>query len=106
MNDKLNGRTPATDDARAFVRGELKALSAQIVAAMGKTTDRATRLHLDDARDQIAKALDPKVLRLRLPRRRPAAVAGEGRSDPEWPETTRRGRPWARWPAGPITPSA
>jgi len=62
MNDRLNGRTPATDDVRGIVRGELRALSAQTVAALGRTTDRATRYHLEDIRDQIARALDPKVL--------------------------------------------
>jgi hypothetical protein len=70
MNEKLNGRTPVTDDARAFIRGELKALSAQIATALPGTADRATRLHLEDARDQIAKALDPKFL--------PAAPAAAG----------------------------
>jgi hypothetical protein len=30
---------------------------------MNKTNDRATRLHLMDARDQIAKILDPKIER-------------------------------------------
>jgi hypothetical protein len=60
MNEKLNGRTPVTDDARAFIRGELKALSARIAAVLPGTADRATRLHIEDAGDQIAKALDPK----------------------------------------------
>jgi hypothetical protein len=31
-----------------------------MTSAMGKTTDRATKLHLEDVKDQIAKALDPK----------------------------------------------
>jgi hypothetical protein len=51
-----------TDDQRPFIRGELQALSQSIAGAMAKATDRATRLHLQDARDQIAKALDPKFL--------------------------------------------
>jgi hypothetical protein len=62
LADKLAGRQPATDDARAFARGELRSLNTAIVAALPKVTDRATRLHLDDVRDQIAKALDPKVV--------------------------------------------
>jgi len=70
MNEKLNGRAPVADDSRAFIRGELKALSAQIAAALPGTADRATRLHLEDARDQIAKALDPKF--------QPAAPAAAG----------------------------
>jgi len=60
LNDKLNGRTPANNDIRAFVRGELTTLRTAIAAALGKTSDRATQLHLQDARDQIAKILDPK----------------------------------------------
>ena len=35
-------------------------LNASIVAALGKTTDRETRAHLEGARGQIAKILDPK----------------------------------------------
>jgi hypothetical protein len=31
-----------------------------ITKAMPHATDRATRLHLEDSKDQIAKALDPK----------------------------------------------
>jgi hypothetical protein len=63
MADKLNGRVPASDDTRAFVRGELRSLNTAIMTALAKATDRATRLHLDDAQDQIAKALDPKFIR-------------------------------------------
>jgi len=62
LSDKLNSRTPVTDDTRALVRGELRSLQAAISAAMGKTADRFTRFHLEDARDQIARALDPKFL--------------------------------------------
>jgi hypothetical protein len=60
MADKLNGRQPVTDDTRAFIRGELRALTAAIALSLPRATDRATQLHLQDARDQIAKALDPK----------------------------------------------
>ncbi|MFN2482725.1 MAG: zinc-dependent metalloprotease, partial [Pyrinomonadaceae bacterium] len=60
MAEKLNGRQPVTDDARAFIRGELRALTAAITASLPRATDRATQLHLQAARDQIAKALDPK----------------------------------------------
>lgn len=60
MAEKLNGRQPAKDDARPFVRGELRELNAEIGRGMAQAADRATRLHLEDARDQIAKALDPK----------------------------------------------
>ena len=60
MNDKLNGRAPVTDDQRPFVRGELKALNAELAKALPRATDRAVRMHLEDARDQIARILDPK----------------------------------------------
>ena len=60
MGEKLNGRTPVNDESRALARGELRALNASINQAFPKTTDRATRLYLEDVRDQIAKILDPK----------------------------------------------
>jgi hypothetical protein len=38
----------------------LRDLNTTIGVAMARATDRETRAHLADARDQIAKALDPK----------------------------------------------
>ena len=61
LGDRINGRTAAVDDARAFFRGELKTLDADLRAATARTSDRATRLHIDDVRTQIARALDPAV---------------------------------------------
>jgi hypothetical protein len=73
MNDRLNrpafvmpafpGLTPAptTEDVRPFFRGELKSVSAAVSAAMPRATDRETRLHLEDIKDQTAKVLDPKI---------------------------------------------
>jgi hypothetical protein len=60
LNEKLNGRAPVTDEQRPFLRGELRSLNQMIARAMLHATDRATRLHLEDSKDQIAKALDPK----------------------------------------------
>jgi len=60
MAGKINSRTPVTGDSRALVRAELQSLSQEIAAAAAKATDRTTRAHLADSRDQIAKALDPK----------------------------------------------
>ncbi|HEU4507521.1 MAG TPA: zinc-dependent metalloprotease [Pyrinomonadaceae bacterium] len=57
---KLNVRPAVTDDYRALIKAELRDLSAAIAAASARATDRATRAHLADARDEIAKALDPK----------------------------------------------
>ena len=48
------------DDYRALIKQELRDLSASIATATPRASDRQTRAHLADARDQIAKALDPK----------------------------------------------
>jgi hypothetical protein len=73
MNDRLNRPTPpppqipgytpppTTEDVRPFFRGELRTLSAEVTAAMPRTKDRETRMHLEDIKDQIGKALEPKV---------------------------------------------
>src|SRR6201988_1810678 len=60
LSAKLNGRPAVTDDYRALIRAELRDLNTAIGAALPRATDRQTRAHLADARDQIAKALDPK----------------------------------------------
>jgi len=60
LSNKLNGRPPVTDDYRALIKAELRDLSAALTAATPRATDRQTRAHLADARDRIAKALDPK----------------------------------------------
>lgn len=60
LDERLNGRTPVTDDQRPMIRGELRALSQVVSRAIARAADRETRYHLEDARDQIARALDPK----------------------------------------------
>ncbi len=60
LSDRLNGRTQATDDQRPFLRGELRSIRAEIGRALPRVKDLATRLHLEDVRDQAEKALDPK----------------------------------------------
>ena len=60
LSNKLNVRPAVTDDYRALIKAELRDLSAAINVAMPRASDRQTRAHLADARDQIAKALDPK----------------------------------------------
>ena len=47
-------------DEKPFYRAELRALSNTIAAALGRTQDRATRAHLEGARDEIARILDPR----------------------------------------------
>jgi len=77
VNNKLNGTAPAipaglppeiqaqlrantSSDERAFYRAELRSLNASIGVALAKARDRETRAHLEGARDQIARILDPK----------------------------------------------
>jgi hypothetical protein len=60
LSNKLNSRPSVTDDYRALIKAELRDLNTAIGAAMARASDRQTRAHLADARDQIAKALDPK----------------------------------------------
>ena len=60
LSAKLNVRPSVTDDYRALIKAELRDLSNAIGAAIPRAADRATRAHLADARDQIAKALDPR----------------------------------------------
>jgi hypothetical protein len=60
LSAKLNVRPSVTDDYRALIKAELRDLSAAIGVAMARAGDRQARAHLADARDQIAKALDPK----------------------------------------------
>ena len=60
LSNKLNVRPAVTDDYRALIKAELRDLNTAIGAASARATDRQTRAHLADARDQIAKALDPK----------------------------------------------
>ncbi len=58
--DKLNSSPVASGDPRPYLRGELRTLQSEVTAAMAKTADRPTKLHLEDVRDQIAKTLDAK----------------------------------------------
>jgi uncharacterized protein DUF4953/uncharacterized protein DUF5117/uncharacterized protein DUF5118 len=58
MNDKVNSRV--SGESRPLARGELRSLDTSIRTAIAKAADRTTRLHLQDARDQIARILDPK----------------------------------------------
>jgi len=74
-NTKLNAPAPAlpqglpaafasmfvtSGDERPLYRSELRALNASIEAALARSTDSSTRAHLEGARDQIAKILNPQ----------------------------------------------
>jgi hypothetical protein len=58
MSDKVNSRV--SSESRPLARGELRSLDVSVRAAIAKSADRTTRLHLQDVRDQIARILDPK----------------------------------------------
>jgi len=60
MNDKINGRQASASESRALARNELRTLDGAVRTALMRTTDRATRAHLQDVRDQIGRILDPK----------------------------------------------
>ncbi len=75
VNTKVNGNAPnlpanlppelaaqlaVSGDEKPLYRSELRSLNASIAAAIGKAGDRETSAHLEAARDQIAKILDPK----------------------------------------------
>jgi len=50
----------SSGDEKPFYRAELRALNTSVAAALPRTTDRTTRVHLEGVRDQIARILDPK----------------------------------------------
>ncbi|MBI4519463.1 MAG: zinc-dependent metalloprotease [Gemmatimonadetes bacterium] len=54
------GPARATSDVKAGFRSELRALDAGIQGALSRVVDRATRAHLEDARDQIRDILEPE----------------------------------------------
>ena len=47
-------------DIRPMARGELRTLQRQISAAVPRTSDRLSKLHLEDALERIKMILDPK----------------------------------------------
>jgi hypothetical protein len=68
------GAPPRSDDEKPFYRAELRALNSSLTAAIAKAADHDTKAHLEGAKDQIAKILDPKF----LPPAPAAAAAGRG----------------------------
>jgi hypothetical protein len=83
LSDRLNGRTPATDDQRALFRAELRAIAGEAARALPKAADRVSRAHLEDLRDQANRALDPKFLPPA-----PAAPSPAQPQRPAWEEET------------------
>jgi len=62
LDARLNNSGPPPE-IRALLRGELHSARADIVRALPAVTDRQSRLHLEDARDQIDEILDPRAMR-------------------------------------------
>ena len=57
----LLGEGPANvRDFRGLLKDEMRVLDRELASAVGRTGDRTTRAHLQDARDQIREMLDPK----------------------------------------------
>ena len=69
MDNRLNAGAATASEVKAIVKGELRALDAQLRTAIPLAADRATRLHLEDSHDYIVRILDPQVPR-------PALAAG------------------------------
>ena len=61
LSSRVNGAQAQSDDVRAFFRGELKTLDADLAGTGGRASDRETMMHIQDLRIQIARALDPTV---------------------------------------------
>jgi len=62
MDSRLNS-AGSSAEVRSLVRGELRALDRQLQAAQAGATDGATKLHINDCRDEIKAILDPLVPR-------------------------------------------
>jgi hypothetical protein len=61
LGSRVNGPQAQSDDVRAFFRGELKTLDSDLEAALPRQSDRASLVHIQDVRAQIARALDPTI---------------------------------------------
>jgi hypothetical protein len=91
---ELAGLIGGSGDEKPFYRAELRTLSAQISAALDKVADRETRAHLEGARDQIARILDPRFNQggnqaapvIRLGFDGIAFAANSGQPDICWPD--------------------
>ena len=51
----------SSGDERSYYRSEMRALNASVNAAIAKSADKATRVHLEGVRDQIGKILNPET---------------------------------------------
>jgi hypothetical protein len=60
QNGPVFGTPVNLGDFRGLAKDEMRQLDGELSAAIGRTKDRTTRVHLQDARDQIKKMLDTK----------------------------------------------
>lgn len=90
LDEKLNGRAASSDDQRPFLRGELRTLNGDVTKALARTTDRATRLHLEDVRDEITRILDPKFAPAAPATPAAGGLFGRGIEDEEYDYTQER----------------
>ncbi|HEY0930887.1 MAG TPA: zinc-dependent metalloprotease [Gemmatimonas sp.] len=57
----FGGQAPVSPaDIRPIIKSEMRALDAQLASAIGRTSDRMSKAHLEDARDLIKTMLNPK----------------------------------------------
>jgi hypothetical protein len=63
IDNRLHGRVVPSDEVRALLKGELRAVDLQVRRALPLVADTGTRRHLQDARDEIAAILDPRAMR-------------------------------------------
>jgi hypothetical protein len=57
----LAGLFVSSGDERSFYRSELRSLNASINAALARSADKNTRVHLEGVRDQIGRILNPET---------------------------------------------
>jgi hypothetical protein len=65
IDNRLNGGAVPSDEVRALLRGELRAVDQQVARALPAAADAMTRRHLQDVRETIANTLDPRAMRTR-----------------------------------------
>lgn len=90
----------SSGDEQPFYRAELKSLNAAIGAALAKTSNRETRAHLEGARDEIARILDPRF----APPAGNESVGGRARGLELDPFLTSPDEPGTCWPDYVIRP--
>jgi hypothetical protein len=81
IDNRLNAGAEPPAEVRALLKGELRTLRGQLVAAIPAAIDRASRLHLEDSRDSIDEILDPRAMRTRGTAAAGGGGGGRGFSD-------------------------